>query len=226
MFEPKNPIGETSVKTASLVLVLFSLSLLIACGGGGQSGGSGSTSALAPSLSSLQVTPATMSISAGATQQFTATGKFSDGSSKDMTSSVQWSSSDSTFATVNSAGAASGVAVGVVTVTAQSGSINGTAILTVTNAAANLTSITLSPLASLMPVNTTQQFTATGSYSDGSSRDLTALVSWSSSATANATIDANGLATSVAAGSTQSPPRSAAAHKAPPLRSPPRPSPP
>src|SRR6266704_6277130 len=100
MFEPKNPIGETSVKTASLVLVLFSLSLLIACGGGG---GSGSTSALAPSLSSLQVTPGTMSISAGATQQFTATGKFSDGSSKDMTSSVQWSSSDSTFATVNSA---------------------------------------------------------------------------------------------------------------------------
>ena len=202
MFEPKNPIGETSVKTASLVLVLFSLSLLIACGGGGQSGGSGSTSALAPSLSSLQVTPATMSISAGATQQFTATGKFSDGSSKDMTSSVQWSSSDSTFATVNSAGAASGVAVGVVTVTAQSGSINGTAILTVTNAAANLTSITLSPLASSMPVNTTQQFTATGSYSDGSSRDLTALVSWSSSAPSNATIDATGLVTSVAAGST------------------------
>jgi len=187
------------VKTASLVLVLFSLSLLIACGGGGQSGGSGSTSALAPSLSSLQVTPATMSISAGATQQFTATGKFSDGSSKDMTSSVQWSSSDTNFASVNSAGAASGVAVGVVTVTAQSGSINGTAILTVTNAAANLTSITLSPLASSMPVNTTQQFTATGSYSDGSSRDLTALVNWSSSAPAKASIDANGLVTSAAA---------------------------
>src|SRR2546422_6659896 len=45
--------------------------------------------------------------------------------------------------------------------------------LTVTNAAANLTSITLSPLASSMPVNTTQQFTATGSYSDGRSEEHT-----------------------------------------------------
>src|SRR2546422_1688407 len=105
MFEPKNRIGETSVKTASLVLVLFSLSLLIACGGGGESGGSGSTSALAPSLSSLQVTPATMSIFPGATQQFTATGKFSDGSSKNMTHSLQLSSSGTNFPAVNNAGA-------------------------------------------------------------------------------------------------------------------------
>jgi uncharacterized protein YjdB len=147
-----------------------------------------------PSLVSLQVTPSNVSIAVAATQQFTAKGTFSDNSTKDMTSSVTWSSSDSTFATSNSAGL--GVAVGVLTVTAQSGSVQGTADLTVTNAAANLASLTLSPLASSIPVNTTQQFTATGSYSGGSSRDLTALVSWSSSAAANATIDANGLATS------------------------------
>jgi len=155
-----------------------------------------------PSLVSLQVMPSNVSIAVAATQQFTVKGTFSDNSTKDMTSSVTWSSSDSTFATINGAGLATGVAVGVLTVTAQSGSVQGTANLTVTNAAANLASLTLSPLASSIPVNTTQQFTATGSYSDGSSRDLTALVSWSSSATANATIDANGLATSVAAGST------------------------
>jgi hypothetical protein len=188
------------LKTALLVLILCSLTLWVACGSKGQSGGSGSFSA--PSLSSLRVTPAAISIAAGETQQFTATGTFSDNSTKDMTSSVTWSSSDSTFATINSAGLGTGVGVGVLTVTAQSGSVQGAASLTVTNAAANLTSITLSPLASSMPVNTTQQFTATGSYGDGSSRDLTALVSWSSSAAANAIIDANGLATSVAAGST------------------------
>ncbi len=138
-----------------------------------------------PSLVSLQVMPSNVSIAVAATQQFTVKGTFSDNSTKDMTSSVTWSSSDSTFATINGAGLATGVAVGVLTVTAQSGSVQGTANLTVTNAAANLASLTLSPLASSIPVNTTQQFTATGSYSDGSSRDLTALVSWSSSATAN-----------------------------------------
>src|SRR5712692_5545095 len=155
-----------------------------------------------PSLVSLQVTPGTASIAAAGTQQFTATGTFSDGSSQDLTRSAQWSSSNSNVASVNAAGLATGVAVGVVTVAAQSGSIQGTATLNVTNAAANLTAINLSPAGASIPVNTTQQFTATGSYSDGSSRDLTALVSWSSSSTATASIDANGLATAVAAGST------------------------
>src|SRR2546422_155139 len=155
-----------------------------------------------PSLVSLQVTPGTVSIAVGATQQFAATGNFSDGSTQDRPASAQWSSSDSNVASVDGAGLATGVAVGVVPVTAQSGGMQGTATLNVTNAAANLTAITLSPAGASIPVNTNQQFTATGSYSDGSSRDLTALVSWSSSSTVTASIDASGLATSVAAGST------------------------
>jgi uncharacterized protein YjdB len=135
-------------------------------------------------------------------QQFTATGKFSDGSSKDMTASVTWSSSDTAIATINSGGMATGVISGTVTITAKSGAVQGVASLNVTVAAVNLTSISVSPAASSIPVNTTQQFTATGTYTDGSSRDLTALVTWASTATAVATIDATGLATGVAAGPT------------------------
>src|SRR5207253_587423 len=135
-------------------------------------------------------------------QQFSATGKYSDGSSKDLTSSVLWSSSDTSVASVNNAGLATGVVVGVVTVTAQFGAMQSSATLNITNAGTNLTGITLSPVAASVPVNTTQQFTATGNYSDGSSRDLTALVTWGSSSTAVATVDANGLVTAVAAGST------------------------
>ena len=44
-------------------------------------------------------------------------------------------------------------------------------------------------------MNTNVQFTATGNYSDGSSADITTLVTWASSSTAVATIDASGLAT-------------------------------
>ncbi|PYX13345.1 MAG: ATP-dependent DNA ligase, partial [Acidobacteria bacterium] len=147
-------------------------------------------------------TPGNASVAASSTQQFSATGKYSDGSSKDLTSSVLWSSSDTSVASVNNAGLATGVVVGVVTVTAQFGAMQDGATLNVTNAGTNLTGITLSPAAASVPVNTTQQFTATGNYSDGSSRDLTALVTWGSSSTAVATVDANGLVTAVAAGST------------------------
>jgi hypothetical protein len=97
---------------------------------------------------------------------------------------------------------ATAVAFGVVTVTAQSGSLQATATLNVSSAGANLTAISISPAGASIPIHTTQQFTATGSYSDGSSRDLTGLVSWGSSSTAAATIDVNGLFTGVAAGST------------------------
>jgi uncharacterized protein YjdB len=150
----------------------------------------------------LRLSPGSTSIAAGAAQPFTASGTFSDGTSKDVTSSVQWSSSDTNVASVSSTGMASGVAIGVVTITAQSGTVHATATLNVTNATANLTAIAVSPATASIPANTNQQFTAVGSYSDGSSGDLTALVSWSSSSASSATIDVHGLATGVAAGTT------------------------
>src|SRR5438094_3931891 len=170
------------MKTTRLVLTLFCLAFLAGCGGGSNSG-----SATPPStatLGSLQVTPASTSLAPGAGQQFTATGHYSDGTSKDLTSSAQWSSSDSNVASVSGTGMATAVTFGVVTVTAQSGSLQATATVNVSSAGANLTAISIAPAGASIPVHTTQQFTATGSYSDGSSRDLTGLVSWGSSSTA------------------------------------------
>jgi uncharacterized protein YjdB len=141
-------------------------------------------------------------IGVGGAMQFTAMALFSDGSTQDMTANAQWSSSDTTIATVNSSGSAGGVAAGVVTIKAQTSGMQATATLTVTTAGTNLASITVSPAGTSIPVSTSQQFSATGNYSDGSSRDLTSLVSWSSSATSFATIDVNGVATGVAAGPT------------------------
>ena len=129
-------------------------------------------------------------------------GTFSDGSSQDLTASVQWSSSDAGVVSINTTGIASGISSGTVNITATSGSIHGTASLTVTVAAANLTAVTVTPAALSIPLSTTQQFTATGAYSDGSSRDVTALVSWGSSTPAVAKVDINGLASGVASGTT------------------------
>jgi len=65
-----------------------------------------------------------------------------------------------------------------------------------------LQSITVSPTSASIAVGATQQFTATGHYSNGSTQTLAAGVTWNSSATTYATIGATGLATGVAAGST------------------------
>jgi uncharacterized protein YjdB len=194
------------MKKVTSVLLIVSLSMAFAaCGGGGgaQSGGTITPPPpVSPSLATLQVTPGAVSVVPGATQQFTATGTYSDGSSKDLTASAQWSTSDSSVAGVAGSGKITAVGAGTVTVIATSGKVQASATLQVTSAAVNLASIAVSPAASSLPVNTSLQFTATGTYKDGSSRDLTALVNWKSSSTATATINSAGVAVGVAAGST------------------------
>jgi len=62
----------------------------------------------------------------------------------------------------------------------------------------SLTSIAVTAPNSSIPKGTTQQFTATGSYGDNSTADITSQVTWKSSNTAVATVTSTGLATAVA----------------------------
>lgn len=189
---------------SALICILVSILLLNACGGTGSSGGPGSGTPV--SLSSIVVTPGAASIQAGSGQQFSAVGKFSDGTTKDLTASAQWSSSNISVASVSPSGMANGAGSGQTTVTAMSGAIQGSASLTVSSGGGGgsrtLISIAVSAATSSIPVNTAQQYTATGSYDDGSSADITTLVTWKSSALATAAISATGSATAVAAGTT------------------------
>jgi len=186
---------------AILCFGLIFVATLTGCSSGGSKSNSPSSSS-SSTLSSIEISPNSMSIGMGGTQNFTAMGHFSDGSSSDITATAQWTSSDSAIASINAPGVAIGSSVGTATISAQSGGLHGTATLKVATAAANLVSISVSPTASSIPVNTSQQFSATGSYSDGSSADITNVVSWSSSATATATITSSGMVTAVAAGTT------------------------
>jgi len=155
-------------------------------------------------LTTIAVTPAQPSIPAGTTQQFTATGTFTDGSSQDVTMSVVWSSSATGIATISNdsgkQGLATSLATGTATITATSGSITGSTTLTVTPAV--LLSIAISPSNLTLALGTKQQFTATGTFTDNSTQDLSASVIWASSDNSFATIDGTGLATAVADGST------------------------
>ena len=78
----------------------------------------------AATLQSIAVAPASPFIVAGSTQQFTATGTYSDNSTKNITTSVTWASSKMAFATIGAAtGLATGVAAGTTQITATLGSV-------------------------------------------------------------------------------------------------------
>jgi Bacterial Ig-like domain (group 2) len=177
-----------------LSLLLVGVCLFVGCGG---SSGSGPTPPpTTPTLTAITVTPANPAIALGTTQptqQFAATGTYSDGSTKVLTSTANWVSSNPAVATVNTTGLATGMTAGTTTIGATSGTISGSTVLTVNPAP--LVSITVTPATMTVAPNGTQQFTATGKYADGSTQNITSSVTWSASL--GATITTGGLATGV-----------------------------
>jgi uncharacterized protein YjdB len=187
---------------ASVLLAGLSLHL-VGCGGSSGSGGSGGNGGggggTPPpvTLSSITVSTSVSSIAPGTTTQFTAQGKFSDGTTQILTSKVTWTSSQTSVATMNTngvAGLAKAIAAGTSTITASMSGVSGTATLTVTNA--SLVSINVTPANASINLGTQQQFTATGSFSDGTSQDISNVVAWSTSPSGVVSITTrSGLAT-------------------------------
>src|SRR5439155_13753081 len=152
-------------------------------------------------LASIAVTPANPSITQGKTQQFSATGTYSDGSTKNLTTQVTWASSNTAVATITAGGLATGVSQSTSEISAALGAVTGSTTLTVGTAV--LTSIVVTPANPTIGKGSTSQFAATGAYSDGSAQDLTRSVTWLPSNTAVATVTAAGIATGVAQGTSQ-----------------------
>jgi hypothetical protein len=154
-------------------------------------------------LASIAVTPTNLLLTTGNTQQFTATGTYSDGSTQNLTGSVTWGSSATGVATIASGGLAMGVAEGTSSISAMMSSITGATTLTV---APVLTSLAVTPPTPSIALGATQQFTATGTFTDLSTLNLTNIVTWSSTAQGVATISntsgAQGLATTTGLGTT------------------------
>ncbi len=85
--------------------------------------------ALAPVLTTITVTPSPATVASGSTQTFTALPRDQFGNS--ITATVTWSSSNLSVGTINAAGVFTAVAAGTTTVTATSGSVSGSATVTV-----------------------------------------------------------------------------------------------
>ena len=181
---------------------LLAMAALAGCGGGGDQGREPILGLPATTLSSLAVTPATATVAIGASQQFTAIATYGDGSSQDVSAKAAWTSATPAIASVNaSSGIAAGVTAGSSGISAAFGGKSASAQLTVSPA--TLTAIAITPLTPSIAIGGTQQFAVTGSFSDSSTRDVTAVSTFASASTDTATITAGGLALGKIVGTTQ-----------------------
>ena len=176
------------MRALPLLIALAMLSLLVSCS-------SSSSTPSTPTLNLITVTPTSPSVAAGLTKQFAAMGTYTDGSTKDLTSTATWSSSTVGVATISSAGLATSKTAGSTTITAASGSISGATTLQVT--AATLASIAVTPANSTIAPGTFEQFTATGTLTDGSTQNLTSTATWSSGSSTIVSVTATGLGAAV-----------------------------
>lgn len=150
--------------------------------------------ASAPTLSSIAVTPASATIPVGGTQQFTATGTYSNGTTQNLTSQVTWTSASTTVATINAAGLAKGLGAGQTTISANLGGITGKSG-SVGVLAAPVADFAANPPSGITPLTTTfsckssgEITTRTWTFGDGST-------STSTQATANHTYTVPGTYT-------------------------------
>ena len=153
-------------------------------------------------ITSLQVAPSNATVQPGTTQQYTATARYGNNTTADVTSQVTWSTSPTSIATINSTGLLTGVALGRANVQAKSSNgIIGTTSVSV--ATKQVTSVAIQPLTQTLSLSlgpTTVQYTATATYQDGSTANVTAIATWTSTPTSVATISSTGMATAVAVG--------------------------
>ena len=149
---------------------------------------SGGSPAPAPSLVGVDAAPDSARLAPGATQQFTAAGRYSDGTSRPV--SVAWSA---TGGTVTSAGLYTAPqADGTYLVVAREGTSGraDTSRVTVRATTIPLLGVDLTPGSATVAAGATRQFTATGRYGDGTSRPVGA--AWSAT---GGTVSSSGLYT-------------------------------
>ncbi|MBL0655172.1 Ig-like domain-containing protein [Aeromonas caviae] len=153
-------------------------------------------------LTAIQVTPPSVSVGKGQTQQLTATATYSDNTTANVTGSVAWLPADITTANVSTTGILTGRIAGSTEVTASlDGVTSNTVLVTVTDAV--LTAIQVTPPSVSVGKGQTRQLTATATYSDNTTANVTGSVAWLPDDTATATVTTNGLLTGVEQGTTE-----------------------
>ncbi len=149
-------------------------------------------------VASVGVSPTSLNLTVGQTGQLTATPR--DASGNPLTGRVvTWTSSNAAIAIVSTTGLVTAQGAGTATITATSEGQSGTAAITGTQPAVPVASVSISPAILNLSVGQTGQLTATPR--DASGNPLTGrVVTWTTSSSAVATVNATGLVTARGAG--------------------------
>ncbi|HGG60237.1 MAG TPA: Ig-like domain-containing protein [Gammaproteobacteria bacterium] len=131
-----------------------------------------------------------------------AVGSYSDGTRREIRDLVDWSVDSANASIVNDGSDKGKLLVSepttTINVTLSKDGVAKTASLLVQD---NLQAIAISPASASLKVDDQQQFQALGDFLNREQEDITANVKWSSAAPTIASIDGNGLAKGIAAGS-------------------------
>ncbi len=158
-----------------------------------------------PAVNGLVSLPNPVSGTVAGSQQLAITGQRVDSSSNDVTAGCTYSTSNAAVATVSSGGLVSFVGAGSCNITATYTSLGATTAVVIVpvtvSGGVTLTGIDVTPTSPSIVAGSTLQMSAKGSYSDGSTANITSTVTWTSGTPAKATVSSSGLVSAVAAGS-------------------------
>ncbi len=175
-----------------LALGFTGVLLVAACSGGGGGGGTNPNAV----LQTITLSPAAATTLSGAKVEFTASGHFDDGSTRDVTATATWSASPGSVATFPAdaaAGRATALLEGVATVKAAVGAVEGTAQLTV--AKLTVVSVRVAPTSATVGEGATVALRCIGRTDANADVDVdvTALAAWHTSDPLVATVAAGSV---------------------------------
>lgn len=169
-----NAAGDEGLVTAN---ALGTATISAAFGG---STGQTSVSVTAATPVRLEIVPATVSLAKGRTLQLTARLVLTDATTSDVTSQATWASATPFVATLSSGGLLSALNVGNATVTTRFMGFVAQRTVTVTSAV--IDSLAISPNPLVLAKGRAGALTATATFTDGTTQDVTTQVTWQSSA--------------------------------------------
>lgn len=118
----------------------------------------------------LSITPLNASVPKGKTQQYALKEVYTDGIELPVSSGITWTNASAT-------GLATGSVQGDMTISAERNGMSASVTLTVTQK--EMESLVISPEKTIITLGNSQQFSATGVYTDGTTVDKTSNVKWS-----------------------------------------------
>ncbi|MCP4871131.1 MAG: hypothetical protein GY898_20680 [Proteobacteria bacterium] len=181
-------------RCATLAIVL----MLTACSGGWDDDDDATGPVFQASLVGIGVTPMNPTVTLGEQIQFVATGFYDDTSTRDITDTVEWYTTDSNVIDVSSGldseGRGTPLAAGVARVSCGLEHFpSNDVVVTVTDA--QITSLVIQPSTVQLHSGETVQLEAVADFSDGSHGNVTGTVRWTAENGGAATVDSNGIVT-------------------------------